>query len=192
MAAATLASAERSAVSSWSTICWVAEPDFSSARAAPQILLRPVARRLGVAQIGLGLLDLGRLGGREQIGELAARLLQEPARLIDRRPVVGLVLLEQRLALGDPVAARDMDGGQKARLGRSDLDEVGFRVALPGDRVRSWGLEQRPGGWRARSPRAPPGPGFDETRAMLAMGSGPAPFSAGVRPDSHTLSGIST
>ncbi len=115
-------------------------------RTAPQIFLRPVARRLGVLQVGLGLLDLAGLGRGKEVGELVARLLQEPARLIDRGPVVRRVLLEQRLALHDAVAARDMDGGQKALLGRADLDEIGLRVALPGDRRRSAGAEQRPGG----------------------------------------------
>jgi hypothetical protein len=97
-------------------------------------------------QVGLGLLDLARFRGREEIGELFARLLREPARLIDRRPVVRRVLLEQRSAFGDPVAARDMDRRQKARLGRPYLDKIGFRVALLGDRRRSAGAKQRPGG----------------------------------------------
>ena len=84
---------------------------FEQRGAPAQILLRPVARRFRVAKIGLRLFDLGRFGGRQQIGQLVARLLQEPARLIDRRTVVGGVLFEQRLALCHPVAARDIDGG---------------------------------------------------------------------------------
>jgi len=109
-----------------------------------QVLVRLVARGLCVAQIGLGLLDLGGLGGREEIGELIACLLQEAARLIDGGPVVGVVLLEQRLAFYDPVAPRDMDGGDETRLSRRDLDEVRLRIALPGDRLRRSRAEERP------------------------------------------------
>ena len=146
VAAATLASAERRSAVLLIDDLLRRRARFQQRRASPQILLRPVARRLGVAQVGLGLLDLARLRGREEVGELVARLLQEPSRLIDRGPVVRGVLLEQRLALHDAVAARDTDRRQKARLGRADLDEIGLRIALPGDRRRGTGAQQRPGG----------------------------------------------
>src|SRR5208337_3720151 len=120
-------------------------------RAAPQILLRPVAGGLGVAQIRLSLVDLARLRRRQQVLELTPRLLQETLRLIDRGAVVGVVLLEQRLALGDTIAARDPDRGEQPRLGRSDLDEVGLGVALPRDRLRRLRAEQNPR--RARDQR---------------------------------------
>ena len=82
-------------------------------------------------QIGLGLGDLGRLGGTVEIGQLVLGLLDEMGRLIDRGAVHRVVLVEQRRALGDAVAALDMDGGHKPLLGRADFDEVGLGVALP-------------------------------------------------------------
>jgi len=56
--------------------------------------------------------------------------------LFDRRLVVGVVLVEQRLALSDLVAAPHAKGREEPRLGRPDLDEIGVRVALPLDRLR--------------------------------------------------------
>ena len=96
-------------------------------------------------QVGLGQFDFARLRGGEEVGELVARLLQEPLRLFDGSPVVRRVLFEQRLALHDVVAARHMDRRQKTRLRRADLDEIGLRIALPGDRFGGTRAQQRPG-----------------------------------------------
>ena len=106
--------------------------------------MRPVARGLRVAQVGLRLLDLGGLCGRQDVGELVVGLLQKPARLVDRGSIVGVVLIEQRLTFYDAVAARHVDGCDKALLGRTDFDKIRLGVALPGDGRDGLGAEQRP------------------------------------------------
>ena len=79
-----------------------------------------------------------------QVCELILGLLQEAPRLIDRGAVVGVVLLEQRRAFHDAVAALHADRGDEALLGRPDLDEIGLGIALPRDRRRRLGAEQNP------------------------------------------------
>ena len=98
---------------------------------ALEVGLHLAARGDRVVEIGLGLGDLGRLGGSLQIGELVLGLLRQVRGLIDRGAVHRVVLVEQRRALDDTVAALDVDGGDEALLGRPDLDEIGFGVALP-------------------------------------------------------------
>jgi hypothetical protein len=60
-------------------------------------------------------------------------LRQLPRRLIDGGAIVGVVLVEQRGAFGDLIAASDMDRGDEAGLGRPCLYEIAFDIALPLD-----------------------------------------------------------
>ena len=98
---------------------------------AAEIRLRFVARRLGVDEIGLGLHDFGRLAAALEVGELLLRLSQLPDGLIGGRLIAGVVLVEQRRAFGDFIAAPNVDCGDQALLSRASLDEVGVRIALP-------------------------------------------------------------
>ena len=95
--------------------------------------------------------DLGRLAAVAEIGELLLRLCQLSLGLIDRGPVGGVVLIEQRRAGRDLVAARDRHGGEQTLLGRADLDEIGLRIALPLDRKGSARPHPPPAG--ARQPQ---------------------------------------
>jgi hypothetical protein len=92
-----------------------------------------VARGLGVGEIGLRLQDFGRLAAGVEVGELVLGLRELPRDLLGGGAIVGVVLVEQRRALGDPVAARDPNRRDQALLRRSDLDEIRLGVALPFD-----------------------------------------------------------
>ena len=92
-----------------------------------------VARRFGVSEIGLGLGDFRRLAAAPQIGELIARLPQLPRDLIGRGFVVRIVLVEQGFAFDDLIAALNVNGDDEPFLRRSDFDEIGVGIALPGD-----------------------------------------------------------
>ena len=111
-----------------------------------------VASRLGVGEIGLGLLDFGRLAAGLEIGELRFRLVElarspgrarrgrwcRPGRTAARRP---------RPSSRAPTC----EGREQALLGRADLDEIGVGIALPFDRRRRAvrpppaGADSRPG-----------------------------------------------
>lgn len=98
---------------------------------ARQIALRFVARRFGVGEIGFSLPNFGRLAAGLEVGELIFGLRQLARDLFARRPIVGVVLIEQRRAFGDLIATRDMDLSDKTLLRRADLHEIGLRVTLP-------------------------------------------------------------
>ena len=192
MAAATLASAERRSASSWSTICCVADPVFSSAafRCKSACALSRAAsasRRLAFAcSISVG------FAGRQEIGELVAGLLQKPARLVDGGSIVGVVLIEQRLAFYDPVAARDVDGGDKALLGRTDLDEIRLGIALPGDRREApWG-GTTPIRTTSTIAASAAMTRIRRTKAAVTCARGSKRHSIGGLAGGHTRSGIST
>jgi len=53
------------------------------------------------------------------------------------RSIVDFILGEQRCAGDDLIAALDRDSGQQSCLGRTDLDEIGFGIALPYDGRRA-------------------------------------------------------
>ena len=130
-AAAIFASAEARSAFSWSTSCAVAAPLRQQGLIALKIGLHLATRRDRVVEIGFGLRDLGRLARALEIGELVLGLLRQARGLVDGGAVGRVVLVEQRLAFDDMVAALDVDGGDEALLGRPDLDEIGFGVALP-------------------------------------------------------------
>ena len=71
-----------------------------------------------------------RFEGALQVDELVLRLRQLPRGLIAGGLIVGVVLVKQRRALGDAIAARDMHRRQQALPGRPDLDVIRFRIAL--------------------------------------------------------------
>ena len=112
-----------------------------------------VARRRGVRQIGFRLQDFGRLAGALQIGELILGLRQLASGLFAGGAIIRVVLIEQRRAFDDPVAARDMDLRDQALLRWPDLDEIGIRVALPLDVGRIVGAQQEPPAGEGRGAR---------------------------------------
>src|SRR5580704_4022546 len=57
--------------------------------------------------------------------------MQLPRRLVARGAVGDLVLTEQQRAGGDRIAARHVEFGDEALLGRTDFDEIGFGISLP-------------------------------------------------------------
>ncbi len=67
-----------------------------------------------------------------------------PRDLLGRGAVVGVVLVEEGRALHDLVAARDVDRGDEALLGRPDLDEIGLGIALPLDDLGVMRAQQEP------------------------------------------------
>ena len=75
---------------------------------ALQVDLDSIARGLLVGEIGLRLLDLGELAARLQVGKLLFGLTELPLDLIERRPVVGIILVEQGRPDRDGAAALDI------------------------------------------------------------------------------------
>ena len=72
-----------------------------------EIGLGPDERRLGIREIGFGLFNLGRLAASLEIRQLRFGLGQLPRGLVVGRLIGGVVLLKERRAGGDLVAARD-------------------------------------------------------------------------------------
>ena len=101
---------------------------------AGQIGASPHQGRAGICQIGFRLRDFRRLAAGFEIGELLFALGELARRLVAGGPFVGVVLPEERRALGDQLAARHEQLGQQPLLDRGDLDVVGVGIALPDDR----------------------------------------------------------
>jgi hypothetical protein len=91
-------------------------------------------RRLDVSEIGFRLRDLGRLAGGFEICKLHLRLGKLAVRLVTGCEFLRFVLLEQRRAFGNGIAAPDMECGQETSFDRADIDIVSFGITLPGRR----------------------------------------------------------
>ena len=143
--------AERRSARCWSTPLRVASRRWSLAapRRAPRSdwsLSR--RRRRGVREVGLRLLDLRRLGALPGGWRAASSGLTRAAGPTWSRAARSAASswVEQQRAPGVDLGRRAATGSvvSRPRLGRSDLDEVGLRVALPLHRRRG-AIEPPPG-----------------------------------------------
>ncbi len=102
--------------------------------ASGEVRRRARQRRVRIGEIGLGLLDFGRLHGSLEIGQLFLRLGELLPGLVARGAVGDIVLGEQRRVLRNDIATGHVDCSEQAGLGRPNLDVVGLGIALPRDR----------------------------------------------------------
>jgi hypothetical protein len=109
-----------------------------------QIELSAIAGGPGVGKICFCLSDFGLLAARFEVGELLFGLPQLTDCLIPRCTIGRIVLGEQTVLCGNPVAAHDRNCREQALLSGTDLDEICLRISLP------------EGGWHCAALPPPP------------------------------------